>query len=261
MIIALHGFLGLPSDWQAFDSAFEDSLGKKHTIRKWDLYSDLPAQPPEPEVYPLRMWAQTFCERIERGWQKHGESESQKPVLMGYSMGGRLALHALLESPNLFSGAIIIGAHPGLQSDDLKMQRRLNDARWADRVRTDEWSTFIRAWGEQDVFTGGGQAGSLELRRHEGDFDRVSLSRAMQLWSLANQQNLRAQLGMVRPPTLWISGEKDRRFRELYADLRMDLIDTSAHEFAEIPQAGHRAPWDNPDAFIHTVQDFLKRIS
>ncbi len=260
MIIALHGFLGLPSDWLHFDGIFHETAMKVHTVRKWDLYADLPQAPPNLEDFPLRTWARTFCERIERGWKNLGDEDRTKPVLLGYSMGGRLALHALLENPNLFSAAIIVGGHPGLMSDDFKMQRRLNDAKWAERIRAEPWLSLLKAWGEQDVFSSAKKPEAIVIERQEVDFDRILLSRAMQLWSLSNQQDLRAELASVSVPTLWISGTEDRRFRELYRELQMDLIDSPAHRFTEVPQAGHRVPWDNPMGFSDVIQNFLKQI-
>jgi 2-succinyl-6-hydroxy-2,4-cyclohexadiene-1-carboxylate synthase len=257
MIIALHGFLGLPSDWLPFDGMLKDKSGKAHTIRKWNLYGDLPKAPPPPEEFPLRTWAKTFCERIERGWETFGGDDRTKPILLGYSMGGRLALHALLENPNLFSAAIIAGGHPGLTSEDFKLQRRLNDAKWAERFRSESWTSLLKAWGEQDVFSSAKKPDAIVLERQEVDFNRVELSRAMQLWSLSNQEDLRPYLASVTIPTLWVSGEQDRRYRELYRELRMELIDSPAHQFAEIPQAGHRVPWDNPSGFVDAIHGFL----
>lgn len=256
MIIALHGFLGLPSDWTHFDGAFRASDNRELTIRKWNLYGDIPAQPPATDARPLRIWARDFCQRIHDGWKVHGSEGRTKPMLLGYSMGGRLALHALLEAPELFSGAVIVGAHPGLAAGDLRMQRRLNDAKWAERFRTEDWTSLVRAWGEQDVFKFGDRGGdAIDLQRQEIDFDRVSLARAMRLWSLAEQENLRPFLADVRVPVLWLNGESDGRFRDLYRELRLDLVDTPAHAFDEVPQAGHRVPWDNPVQFTSVVQN------
>ena len=261
MIIALHGFLGLPSDWLTYDNAFQEASGRPHSVRKWSLYADLPSQPPAPDEYPLRIWAKSFCERIERGWQSFGSDERTKPVLLGYSMGGRLALHALLEKPDLFSAVIVVGAHPGLSSEDLRKHRVMNDAKWAERFRTEEWDGLIGAWGEQEVFGGRSvRPEAIELNRQEVDYNRVDLARAMQLWSLGRQEDLRPELASVTLPTLWVNGSFDRRFQELYTELQMDLVDTPAHQFAEVEQAGHRVPWDNPTGFYNVIQKFLNKI-
>ncbi|MCM2282508.1 MAG: alpha/beta fold hydrolase [Bdellovibrionaceae bacterium] len=260
MIFALHGFLGLPTDWVHFDGALRSPDGNPLTWRKWNLYADLPRQP-GPSDWPLRDWASGFCQRVNDGWKQFGDPKRHKPILLGYSMGGRLALHAAIARPDLFSCAVIIGAHPGLVAEDMRLQRRLNDARWAERFRAEEWTSLVRAWGEQDVFAVRERdEDMIPLRREEGDFDRTRLAHTMSTWSLAEQENLRPALADLRLPMLWLHGASDRRFRELYRELRMDLIDSPAHAFVEIPRAGHRVPWDNPHEFIEQVQEFLNHV-
>ncbi len=259
MIFALHGFLGLPSDWEPFAGAFRDRAGAAIALRKWDLYADAPPSPPG--AAPMRVWARDFCRRVADERAARGPSGSAKPILLGYSLGGRLALHALLEKPELFACAVIVGAHPGLTAADLKLQRRSSDDRWAERFHGEEWSSLARAWGEQDVFRARSRApGAIELARREVDFDRASLSRAMRAWSLAGQEDLRAELADARVPTLWLVGALDRRFRGIYRELRVDLADSPAHAFAEIPDAGHRVPWENPAGFAAEVQKFFNQV-
>lgn len=267
MIIALHGFLGLPRDWAFFDGVFRDERRREESIYKLNLYNDAspPAESgvsPSSDESPLRAWARTFCERLHAGEGRATSRSERKPVLLGYSMGGRLALHALLERPEMFAGAIIVGAHPGLAAADMRRQRRLNDERWAERFRTEDWDSLTRAWNEQEVFkTAEPVESTIDLVRREKDFDRTRLALAMLQWSLAEQDNLRPALADVSVPTLWLHGAFDRRFAEIYRELRLDLVDSVVHTFAEVPRAGHRAPWDNPPEFARLVQEFLNQVS
>lgn len=261
MIIALHGFLGLSSDWTAFDGAFTNRAGLVQTLRKWDLYSDLPEQPPQGPESPLRTWAREFCARLRSGARRFAHETQPKPILMGYSLGGRLALHALLEDASLFSAAVIVAAHPGLTSPDLKLQRRMNDARWAERFRHEEWSALMGAWGEQEVFRNPDpDDGAIALRRLEVDFNRTQLARAMLAWSLSEQDDLRLELADLRLPVLWVTGQQDRRFSSVIGDMMMDLVDSPAHRWAQVPHAGHRVPWDNPAGFVAEVQEFINQV-
>jgi 2-succinyl-6-hydroxy-2,4-cyclohexadiene-1-carboxylate synthase len=56
-------------------------------------------------------------------------------------MGGRLAMHALLESPELWSAAILVSANPGLPAADHpgRAQRMASDESWARRFESDPW--------------------------------------------------------------------------------------------------------------------------
>ncbi|MEO0375535.1 MAG: hypothetical protein AAF329_13095 [Cyanobacteria bacterium P01_A01_bin.17] len=95
----LHGNLQQPSVW-------ETALG--------DLW-----QAPAIRVIPVDLWSTTaqgfwdwaelFCERVVT----EGASRN---VVLGYSLGGRLALHAVLHNPELWEGAIATSTSPGLSS-------------------------------------------------------------------------------------------------------------------------------------------------
>ena len=69
-----------------------------------------------------------------RALNREAESASAgKRALAGYSMGGRLALHALLEG-GAWDAAILIAPHPGLETGEERAARREADALWASRA-------------------------------------------------------------------------------------------------------------------------------
>lgn len=253
MIIAVHGFLGRSEDWRPFSSAFHDGQSRPHEFFSWDLYRDVAGLPVDLQVNYFDFWAKQFCEKVRALYDR--------PVLMGYSLGGRLALHALLHDPSLWSAAIIVSAHPGLIRDDLREQRRLNDAHWVERFRRDDWNTLMRAWEGQEIFRNPSPAaGAIRLQRAEAEFDRAQLARALQVWSLADQRNLRPSLAELNLPVLWVTGEQDRRYQSLLKDVMIDLIDSPAQTWVEIAQSAHRVPWDNPLEFIRVARNFLSQF-
>ncbi len=284
MIVALHGFLGLPGDWAPFERAFHDITGSTITLRKWNLYDDLTreiatcfkqensenratdfvsdsGQVTALSAETLRSWAQVFCDRWRAGLKKHGADELAKPVLMGYSMGGRLAMHALVTDPQLWSAAVIVSGHPGLVSDDLKLQRQLSDTKWAERILHDDWAALIKSWDDQEVFrVKDPLPDAIHLRRAEEDFDRKKVAASLCGWSLAGQTNLRPLLADLDLPVLWVTGADDKRYHSVVSDLMMDLVDSPFHEWAEVPRAGHRVPWDSPSGFSSVVREFLSRL-
>ncbi|MEQ1840332.1 MAG: alpha/beta fold hydrolase, partial [Verrucomicrobiales bacterium] len=74
--------------------------------------------------------------------------------LLGYSMGGRIALQALADEPDFWTGAVIISAHPGLKTEQERAQRRKSDLAWAHLARTAPWSDFLAKWNAQSVLDG-----------------------------------------------------------------------------------------------------------
>src|SRR5687767_9970322 len=144
-------------------------------------------------------------------------------ILLGYSMGGRLALQ-LLERER-FRCAIIVSA--GLNAPDEK--RRARDEEWARRFESEDWSSLMRAWNAQPVF--GGHA----LERHEADYDRRELARQLRDWSPAVLPP--PNLERIDTPILWIAGERDAR----YVDIARRAIERIPHaELWICPDAGHR---------------------
>src|SRR4051794_3852565 len=55
-------------------------------------------------------------------------------TLAGYSMGGRIALHAALATPQAIDRLILVGASPGIAEDQARAERRTADERLADRI-------------------------------------------------------------------------------------------------------------------------------
>jgi 2-succinyl-6-hydroxy-2,4-cyclohexadiene-1-carboxylate synthase len=212
-LVALHGFLGLASDWLKIPGL---------NTRALDLW---------PHALAGTSWA---------------EGLYGKPVLLGYSMGGRLAMRAAVEEPERWSGAIFVSAHPGLASGHA--ERLQSDLAWAARFRRDPWPDLMQDWNSQAVLSVGGV-----LERHEHDFDRKALALAIDRWSLARQPDLREGLSRLPFPVLFVTGARDEKFTKLARELRRSELQTHV----EVEGAGHRVPWDRPYEFQHLVAGWL----
>jgi len=168
-------------------------------------------------------------------------SPHEGDVLLGYSMGGRLALQ-LLEHQR-FARAIIVSS--GLNAPD--DERRLRDDAWALRFESEEWSSLMRAWNAQAVF--GGHA----VERHERDYHRGELARQLREWSPAVLPPPR--LEQIETPILWIAGERDAKYVEV---ARRAVARLPNAELWICPDAGHRVPWEQPELFVTRLREFLE---
>lgn len=161
-------------------------------------------------------------------------------VLVGYSMGGRLALELLQR--RRFDQAVIISA--GLNAPD--EARRQRDEEWARRFETEEWSSLMRAWNAQEVF------GGHIVERREVDFDRAELARQLREYSPAVLPPPR--LESIETPVLWIAGERDAR----YVGIARRAVERLPHaELWICPDAGHRVPWEQPERLVARIRDFI----
>lgn len=159
-------------------------------------------------------------------------------VIIGYSMGGRRALN----EAHRFRKAVIVSA--GLNTPD--DARRERDEAWARRFEHDDWDTLMRDWNAQPVF------GGHRVHRREEDFDRRELARQLREWSPAVLPPPR--LESIATPILWIAGERDGQ----YADVARRAVARLPHaELWICPGAGHRVPWEQPEAFVERLRPFL----
>jgi 2-succinyl-6-hydroxy-2,4-cyclohexadiene-1-carboxylate synthase len=160
-------------------------------------------------------------------------------VLIGYSMGGRLAL----AEANRFRRVVIVSA--GLNAPDEERRRR--DEEWARRFESEDWSSLMRAWNAQPVF--GGQA----VDRCEEDYDRAALARALRESSPAVLPP--PDLESIVTPILWVAGERDAK----YVGMGRQAVARLPHaELWICPGAGHRVPWEQPEALVSRLRAFLE---
>lgn len=206
--LALHGNLGSTEDWEDL------GLANLHAVDLWEHTS----------LSFLEMAHELATTLSPQG---------EQPIVAGYSLGGRLALHAMAIHPRRWRGAVIASAHPGLPDASEREARREVDREWARKAREMDWQDFLQAWNAQGVLASspvpGGQA-ALEGRRAE-------VARAFETWSLGRQENLRGALRGFFSPVLWIVGEEDGRFREIGSEMAEIFPDFT---LAVIPGAGHR---------------------
>lgn len=255
MIHAFHGFLGLPRDWDIFESAVQDHRGRQVRLVKHNLWEELASL----DDKSLSGWANKINEEVEY----RREMNDEKPhLLLGYSMGGRLAMHALLQNPRNWSGAVFVSAHPGLSSKEERDSRASTDEKWAERWRSEKWSDVWGAWKAQPVFNTTTQP-AIFTERTEKEFDRGLLAEGMMAWSLSKQDDLLERLFKIRKPVLWLAGDEDTKFKTIHIDIsrRAAREGRTLHKFEVIEGAGHRLPWDQPELFMNSLQSFIEANS
>lgn len=231
----LHGFLGSPSDWEGFFPEFNPSAP--------DWLPALASLPPD--FHPLKALAQSLQDSLP---------SDEEGTLIGYSMGGRIALHWLtLAHSQRWKRAIIISASPGISEAHEKEARLANDQKWAERLRNEPWANVMDAWQKLPVFEGDSPQPRLDQEPR-----REQWAKAIDLGSVGRQEDLTSLLPDIKIPVLWMAGSLDSKYRALAR--RCSELNPS-FEFELIEGAGHRIPWAQPDAFQAAVRGFIKRTS
>ena len=164
-------------------------------------------------------------------------------VLLGYSLGGRLSLQALLAGAQ-YQRAIFVSTGLGIEDEVDRTARRANDELWAHRFESEAWDIVINDWNAQPVLAG------PALPRTRDQYD----SRALREWSSGKLPPVASRLHELTIPTLWIAGARDTRY--VSEATRAASLAPNARA-AIVDDAGHRVPWERPDAFIALLLEEL----
>lgn len=242
VVHALHGTFQRPDVWSGLAERLSAHIPE--TIR---VVSEALDPPP---AGGLDAWARSFCARTAAATAP-GDAGSRR-ILLGYSLGGRLAMHALLARPDLWGAAILVAAHPGDTDPASRAAVRERDAAWAARCRSGEaWDRLLEAWDALPVF--GGHPNRAP--RAVAQLDRERCARVFEAFSRAGQADLRDALAAADlPAVLYVTGADDPSYPALGAELAA-RVPAMRHE--TISGAGHRVPWDRPEPFAERVGRFL----
>ncbi|SHI21535.1 2-succinyl-6-hydroxy-2,4-cyclohexadiene-1-carboxylate synthase [Ferrimonas marina] len=234
-LVLLHGFLGSADDWQPVAS----QLGQHFHCHAIDLPGhgqsrDIQLGPPP-----------AFDEVVQRLLARL----SALPAfhLLGYSLGGRIALHLAQQldqqAPQRLLSLTLESAHPGLTEAEQKQQRLTADQQWHDRLQQLPLHKFLEQWYRQGVFADLAPARRQAMIQARRGNDPQALSALYLGTSLGHQQDLRT-LASTRPLTL-LTGERDSKFTALgqawaaqYPTLNHRVITGAGHNIhATAPQA------------------------
>ena len=177
-------------------------------------------------------------------------------VYTGYSLGGRLCLHAAVMHPHLVRGLAVVGASPGIADEPERVTRRAADNELADYIVEVGLDRFLDEWLAQPLFAG------LVLD-DEARADRLTntaegLASSLRLAGTGAQASLWPRLHEMRMPVLTIAGERDNKFASI---ARKVSATVPRGEATEIPGAGHAAHLQEPQLVEKALADWLVEIN
>lgn len=172
---------------------------------------------------------------------------------LGYSMGGRYALHVALRHPDRVRRLVLVSATAGIDDERERAERRRSDRELAARLERDGLEPFLRWWLAQPLFaTLPPEAAGLE-NRLEGSV--TGLASSLRLAGTGTQQPLWDRLAELEMPVLVVAGARDRKYVGLAERLAGSIGPNAS--LAVIPAAGHACHLEQPDAFVDAVTSWL----
>lgn len=177
--------------------------------------------------------------------------------LLGYSMGGRVALAFAAAWPGRVRSAVLVGARAGFEDPAERAARRAADEDLADRIEARGLAWFVEHWMALPLFAsqrrlGAGALAAARAQRLRNDPRCLALS--LRGMGAGAQPPLHGSLSRLRMPVLLAVGAEDAPFAAVARDLAARLPEA---RIAEIPGAGHAAHLENPEPFARTVRAFL----
>lgn len=167
--------------------------------------------------------------------------------LVGYSLGGRIALAMIRRAPARFRAATILSAHPGLTDPSVRAARRAQDQRWIKLLREHGIEAFVAAWERQPLFQSQSRLAPelLERQRIRRLRQRPDgLAKVLACLGLAEMPSTWKSIERYRGRLRWIVGAKDATFLEI---ARQVTTRRPATELAILPGVGHNPLLEAPD--------------
>ncbi|AKO45918.1 2-succinyl-6-hydroxy-2,4-cyclohexadiene-1-carboxylate synthase [[Haemophilus] ducreyi] len=235
-IIFLHGLLGSQADWQAVITL----LQKNPQIQP--LTIDLPAHGNSNKII-----SDDFITARQLIDQTIKQQLSHRPFyLVGYSLGGRIALDYALNGNNPdLQHTFLEGTHLGLHLANERQARWQTDQQWATRFRNEPIKQVLQAWYQQPVFadlSAEKRAFLLGKRQHNNGH---AIAQMLEATSLAKQPNYLSTVKTQIHRFTFLIGERDHKFRQLATQQQLN--------YQLIRHAGHNSHQENPSDFVETL--------
>jgi 2-succinyl-6-hydroxy-2,4-cyclohexadiene-1-carboxylate synthase len=174
-------------------------------------------------------------------------------VYVGYSMGARLALITALTRPGTVRGLVLLGVNPGIEDATERAARARSDEELADRIERDGLDPFLGQWLAQPLFaTLPPDRADIEDRRRNTP---AGLASSLRFAGTGRQDPLWDRVHTIHVPVLVLAGEHDAKFRALGERLAATIGPRAS--FTIVPDAGHAAHLEQPDAFVAIVRAWL----
>jgi len=241
----LHGFTGSPASFDAVRGAFEGTsrVVAPALVGHGDAV-DAPATTFEDEVDRIAGVLRAVTPR----WQ-----------IAGYSLGGRVAIGLLLRHPELFAGAVLVGAQPGLATEEERAARRRDDARLCTLLEDEGIESFVRHWEALPLFRTQTALGGRVLARQRVErlaHDPRGLARSLRATGLGVMPSYEKALSSVEAPTTWVAGSRDDKFVAIARRMATAMPRATV---ALVEGAGHNVILERPEAFVGIVARAFER--
>lgn len=176
--------------------------------------------------------------------------------LLGYSMGGRLAMRMALNRPTGLKSLIIESSSPGITGVSEREQRMIRDRQLAERIRSDIHA-FFAGWNRLPLFQSPQDAPASIRKTFEKlqlQNNPAALAANLEGFGAGNLNPVHQELTSINVPFAAITGALDHTYTDLWSGLSHTV---PSLQHIVVTGAGHRVHLDKPDAYIQQLNQFL----
>ena len=223
-----------------------------------------------------RSWDQVIaalpddCRALAPDIRGHGSASDLRPItlsavmqdveaiapeqftLVGYSMGGRIAMHLAFRVSRRVRRLVLIGASPGLKNAAARAERRAADEKLAEYAEQRTMAEFADRWARTPVLVDQPEAVRAVVDADRRRNDPVAMAAALRGLGTGALPSLWPRLGSLEIPVELIVGERDDKYRAIAAQMSEDLPHARV---VIVPGAGHAVHAEAPEAAARVIAE------
>ena len=249
-VLLLHGFTGSLEDWRDIYT----NLDEKFNYVGIDLIghgkSDSPSNIEYYKAESLVSQIQNILDQLS----------IDKVIILGYSMGGRVALNFAVSHPQKIKGLILESTSAGIKNEKDRIERIESDEELASYIEENGTEKFAERWMDQDIFNTQRRFSDEKLqkiKRRIAQNSKRGLANTLRGFGTGKMPYFAENLNSIKCPVLLISGELDTKYCELNSELEKKF---SNAKNAVIKNAGHNTHLEEKERFVRAANHLLKQF-
>lgn len=250
-ILFLHGFTGCLEDWEFL----KGQLPKKYSPVFIDLLGHGKSSAPKViEEYSEKSQVELLNLLLKK-------LSISKLVLVGYSMGGRLALAFTIKYPHKIAALILESTSFGLETKNERNERIESDKNISKQIENSTINNFVNYWMGLPLFSSQKKSESqkvIELKQRKiFSNNLIGLKNSLLGFSSGKMNNYFPQLKDINIKVLLISGELDLKYNKI--NIKADSLLPNS-KLIVVKNCGHNVHFEKPKEFIKFLNKFLLNI-
>lgn len=246
-LVFLHGFTGDATTW----ASVTDILSASCQCIIIDLIGHGRTDSPEDDSrYTMDRVSGDICCILD-------QLDIADATLIGYSMGGRTALHFGLKYPQKVKTLILESSSPGLKTPEARAERRKMDQDLAERIEKEGVENFVDFWQEIPLFASQRRLSAeerAEIRKQRLSQSATGLSNSLKGMGTGAQDSLWGELGNISIPVHLLVGELDQKFVGVAENMKKL---NPAFNIVTFSNTGHAIHVEESRKFGTIIEDLL----